>query len=69
MRKLESGLHPRGARAGTGKGQDRTRRQEMGPTTLTDYLSTMSPILWTCGGAVIVVVVIYRVLIRPLIDD
>jgi len=37
-------------------------------TTLTDYLSATSPMIWTCTGAVIVVVVIYRVLIKPIID-
>ena len=41
----------------------------MGPQTLLDYLSTMSPMIWTCGIALVLIVVVIRVLILPLIND
>lgn len=41
----------------------------MGPQTIAETLSTMSPMIWTCGGGVVLIVVIYRLLIKPLLDD
>jgi len=41
----------------------------MGPQTLLDYLSTMSPVIWTCGGALVLIVVVIKVVILPIIED
>jgi len=38
-------------------------------TTFTDYLSALSPMVWTCGLAIVLVVVVIKVLIMPNLDD
>ena len=38
-------------------------------TTLTDHLSALSPMLWTCTAAIVLIGVVIKVLISPLLAD
>lgn len=38
-------------------------------TTLIDYLTALSPMIWTCIGAIVLLAVVIKVVISPLLDD
>lgn len=37
----------------------------MGPQTLAEYLTALSPIVWLCIGAIILTIVLVKTLILP----
>jgi len=41
----------------------------MGLHTLADYLSALSPMIWTCIAAIVLIAVVVRVVILPILED